>query len=153
MKKLLLSLAVILSLGMGISHAQSSTSGGPGYQTALGIRLGYPFGITLKHFISSQNALEGVIGVGYGFNVSGLYEHHMPISGAPGLNWYVGAGLSFYSWQNYGASLGILGALGLDYKFSGAPIDLSLDWLPGIYVSGYNGFAAGGGGLGIRYTF
>lgn len=153
MKKGLLVLALVTVVTAGSVSAQSTTSSGQDYTTALGLRLGYPFGITLKHFVSPQGALEGIVGVGYGFNLTALYEYHGNFSGASGLKWFAGGGLSFYSWPDWGASVGIAGILGLDYKFAGAPIDLSLDWLPAFYFTGYNAFTGGGGALSVRYTF
>lgn len=153
MKKITLLIVFATVLFAGTVSAQSYSNGGPDYTTAIGIRLGYPYGLTVKHFISSRGALEGILGAGYGFNITGLYEYHGDISGANGLRWFAGGGLSFYSWRNYGASIGIAGVLGLDYKIPSAPIDLSLDWMPGLYFTGFNGFESGDGGLSIRYTF
>lgn len=153
MKKMVLLVAMATIFGVGVAQAQSMSSGGSDYTTALGIRIGYPFGVSLKHFVAPHGAVEGILGFGYGFNLTALYEYHGDISGASGLKWYAGGGLSFYSWRNYGGSLGVVGILGLDYKIPSAPIDLSLDWMPGVYFTGFNGFEAGGGGLGIRYTF
>ena len=138
------------------------------YKTAVGLRFGYPTSITLKHFISEQGALEGIIGFrgysGYSWvNIGGLYEHHNAFPDVEGLRWYYGGGASLFFWNfdngfaNDGASntsIGIMGALGLDYKFANAPVNLSLDWLPTFFVNGYgNGFGAGYTGLSARYTF
>lgn len=153
MKKILLFAALATVLSTGSVCAQSNSGGGSDYSTGIGLRLGYPFGLTVKHFFNPNGAIEGILGFGYGFNITGLYEYHGDISGASGLKWYAGGGLSFYSWNGYGSSVGIAGVIGLDYKLPSAPIDFSLDWMPGFYFTGYNGFAAGGGGLAIRYTF
>jgi hypothetical protein len=156
MKKALLALALAAFVTLGTAgslSAQSQPAGGSGYTTALGLRLGYPLGVTLKHFLSPQAALEGIAGVGYGFNLTGLYEYHGDFSGAPGLRWLAGGGLSFYSWPAWGASVGLAGILGLDYKFDSAPVNLSLDWLPAFYFTGYNSFTGGGGAFSVRYTF
>jgi hypothetical protein len=153
MKKALFALALVTVVTAGSLSAQSQSAPGQDYTTALGLRLGYPFGVTLKHFISPQAALEGIVGVGYGFNLTALYEYHGDFSGAPGLRWFAGGGLSFYSWPSWGASVGLAGILGLDYKFDSAPVNLSLDWLPAFYLTGYNSFTGGGGALSVRYTF
>jgi hypothetical protein len=50
-----------------------------------------------------------------------------------------------------GAFFGVDGVLGLDYKISGAPIDLSLDIQPEVSIPD-GGFDIWGG-LGIRFTF
>ncbi len=46
-----------------------------------------------------------------------------------------------------------MGVLGLDYKFTDAPVNLSLDWAPILFVNGYdNGFRGAYGALSARYT-
>jgi len=45
------------------------------------------------------------------------------------------------------------GILGLEYTFSEAPINLSLDWKPEIELTPYNGFIPGEGGFSVRYVF
>ena len=94
-----------------------------------------------------------------------LYEIHGPISGAPGLKWYIGPGLHVGAYNHHHhhhdddhfhdshASVGIDGVLGLDYKFKGAPINLSIDWQPAFEFADGHGFNGSWGGLGIRYTF
>jgi hypothetical protein len=140
-------------------NAQSRTMNSTSYQTALGVKIWDGGGITLKHFLASSKAVEGIAYFyNRGIRFTGLYEFHFDISGAPGLMWYVGPGahIGFYNDKYRGenrAVLGIDGVLGLDYKFNTAPINLSLDWQPSIeFASGF-GFNGNWGGLGIRYTF
>lgn len=136
------------------------------YQSAIGLRLGYPLSVSYKFFLTEPGAVElyagfrGYTFYGY-FNVGAMYQHHMPISGVDGLQWYVGGGVSalFFNYKSGfgpdGESLGIglNGALGLDYTFAEIPLNLSVDWLPTVYVSGYiGGFGAGLGALSARYT-
>jgi len=135
---------------------------GSDYTTAIGIKF-YPVGITFKTFIKDNAALEG-IGYFYdnGFRVTGLYEFHYNIEGVKGLKWYVGPGVHIEFWNtNWQAQypgsgsvgIGIDGVIGLDYKFSGAPINVSVDWQPSFNFVGYSYFEGGWGGLGVRYTF
>lgn len=139
--------------------AQRNVSGHD-YTTALGVKF-YPGAISLKHFVNSKTALEGL---GYfwdrGFRITGLYEIHGDINGAPGLKWYVGPGahVGFYNTKyGGGSSVGIDGVLGLDYKINGAPINLSLDWQPSFEFGNNNlrgtGFSGNWGGFAIRYVF
>lgn len=161
MKKILplVSLVVLLS----VSHRSEAQSMGSSYRTALGVKF-WPGGLTLKHFIRDNRALEGI---GYfwshGFRFTGLYEVHGDINGAPGLKWYVGPGAHFGVYNEYwrkddhiyddgDASLGIDGVLGLDYKIKGAPINLSLDINPFLEILSHPYFDVWGG-LGIRFTF
>lgn len=148
------------------SNGQSKSANSSSYRTALGVKF-YPAGITLKHFFNGKNAGE-LIGYfnSHGFRLTGLYEIHGDISGAPGLKWYIGPGVhvGFYDtyhrhrhdnfWHDHShSSIGVDGVLGLDYKFRGAPINMSLDWQPSFEFTDGHGFVGSWGGLAIRYTF
>jgi hypothetical protein len=140
-----------------------SQNTGHSYKTALGAKF-YPGAITLKHFTQTNRALEGL---GYfwedGFRITGLYEIHGDINGAPGLKWYVGPGAHIQFWnekwrerypvRDKGVAIGVDGVLGLDYKIGGAPINLSLDWQPSFNFVGYTYFEGGWGGFAVRFTF
>jgi len=161
MKKIipLLSLITLLTV---TSRTQAQSMGSE-YRTALGVKF-WPGGLTIKHFIRDNRALEGVAYFwGHGFRFTGLYEIHGDINGAPGLKWYVGPGAHIGVYNEYwhrddhyyddgDASFGVDGVLGLDYKIKGAPIALSLDINP--YVEFLNGaYVDVWGGLGIKFTF
>jgi hypothetical protein len=95
-----------------------------------------------------------------GFRITGLYEIHGNFNDAPGLRWYVGPGahIGFYDYYNRnnhidGTYFGVDGVLGLDYKFNGAPINMSVDWQPSFEFGDYVGFVGSWGGIAIRYTF
>lgn len=155
MKSLLIAL---ISFFIFVSaNAQSKSTNSSSYRTALGVKVWDGGGISFKHFVNGNNALELI---GYFWNrgtrITGLYEIHGPISGATGLQWYIGPGahIGFYNSKNGdGAFAGIDGVLGLDYKFRGAPINMSLDWQPSFEFGDGRGFYGNWGGLGIRYTF
>ena len=119
-----------------VSNGQSRSSNSSSYQTALGVKF-YPGSITLKHFFNGTDNAGELIGYFWnrGFRLTGLYEIHGNINGAAGLKWYVGPGahLGFYDYytrNNHidGTYFGVDGVLGLDYKFNGAPINMSVDW-------------------------
>lgn len=138
-------------------YAQSRSTSSSSYKTALGVKVWDGGGISFKHFLSDKNAIELI---GYFWNrgsrITGLYEIHGPVTGAPGLQWYIGPGahIGFYNTKfGDGVFAGIDGVLGLDYKFKGAPINISLDWQPSIEFGENRGFVGSWGGLGIRYTF
>ncbi|MEZ5035199.1 MAG: hypothetical protein R2796_09445 [Chitinophagaceae bacterium] len=155
MKKLFFAaLIILLSIQ---TNAQSKSAHSSQYRTALGVKVWDGGGISFKHFLDDHNALELI---GYFWNrgtrITGLYEIHGPINGAPGLQWYIGPGahIGFYNTKNGdGAFAGVDGVLGLDYKFNGAPINISLDWQPSFEFGTNRGFYGSWGGLGIRYTF
>ena len=143
--------------------AGKAQSTGTEYETAVGVKF-YPGALSVKHFNNSNTAWEG-LGYfwKYGFRATGLYEFHMDIDAVPGLKWYAGPGAHLGFWNNkwhdkypdrsHGINIGIDGVLGLDYKFDGAPINISLDWQPSLNLVGYNYFEGGWGGLGIRFAF
>jgi len=141
------------------------------YQSSVGLRLGAPAALSYKFFINETAAIElygsyrrrGVFAYHYtAYGIGGTYQIHNDWSSvAEGLQWFYGggAGINFYSWSDNSyfkneGSLGILihAALGLDYRFAEAPVNLSLDWKPTFALSGYgNGFGAQYGALSIRY--
>ena len=152
MKKLalLFSLLFVLALSSQLK-AQDYTNG-------IGLRLGYPFGVTFKHFFNESNAIDLFVGTRYsGITVGGNFEFHKPISDVSGLKWYWGLGAlaTFYDYDGVGSSnFGVDGVLGLDYKFADAPFNLSLDFMPTFlfgedYYGGFEIF----GGVSARYTF
>jgi hypothetical protein len=141
------------------SHAQA-------YKTAVGLRLGSPISLSIKHFLSETKAIEAYVGRrGYaGFswiNANAALQFHKPIESVENLSWYWGAGAGIYAYSfdsgfNSGGasslSIGVQGYLGLDYKFSGAPVNVSVDWIPSLFLSGYgNGFGADYGAFSVRY--
>lgn len=155
MRKVFLFTAAILFFSF--SQAQSKSTNSSTYKTALGVKVWDGGGISFKQFVNGNNALE-LIGYFYnqGARITGLYEIHGPINGATGLQWYIGPGahIGFYN-SKYGDGVfaGIDGVLGLDYKFKGAPINISIDWQPSFEFGEDRGFYGNWGGLGIRYTF
>lgn len=140
-----------------LTQAQSKSANSSSYRTALGVKVWDGGGISLKHFFNGNNAGELI---GYFWNrgarFTGLYEIHGDFNGAPGLKWYIGPGahIGFYNTKyGDGTFVGIDGVLGLDYKFRGAPINMSIDWQPSFEFGDNRGFYGNWGGLGIRYTF
>ena len=156
MKKIIASLLFSLFLLSG-SYAQD-------YNTGIGVRAGFANGLTIKHFIGSNAALEGIIASRWrGFEITGLYELHYNAFNTPRLNWYIGFGGHFGYWngnyanwgnpgENYSV-IGVDGILGLEYNFIEVPINISLDWKPAFNIIGYSGFWGDGGALSVRYIF
>lgn len=143
------------------TQAQNRSTNSYSYKTALGVKVWDGGGISLKHFFTGNNAGEFI---GYfwsrGVRITGLYEIHGNIGDAAGLKWYIGPGahIGFYDYfkgNNHidGVYFGVDGVIGLDYKFKGAPINISLDWQPSFEFGDFVGFVGSWGGLGIRYTF
>jgi hypothetical protein len=160
MKKLLYGLLLFSFLTVGNeSFAQTD------YKTAIGLRAGSGNGLTVKHFITDRNALEGILYARWnGLIVGGLYEVHRDIRDVRGLQWFYGGGAHLGTWNNRAnprwgnpnesyTVVGIDGIVGLDYKIQTIPINLSLDWKPAFNFTGNAGFWGDEVALSIRYTF
>lgn len=156
MKRIFLILLVALFFGKE-SKAQD-------YETGIGLRAGFYNGLTVKHFLSSKTAFEGILDTRWrGFGITGLFEIHNQAFDINRLNWYYGFGAHIGFWdgryyrgwdndENY-TILGIDGILGIEYNFRLIPINLSLDWKPAINLTRSSGFMGDGGALSIRYIF
>ncbi len=131
------------------------------YNTALGVRLGYDSGVTLKHFFAPASAGEFIFAASpHYFQLTGLYEYQQPIPGAPGLDWYVGLGAhigGIHKDRDHYSSSFLLGADligGIEYVFPSAPFNISLDWKPSFnFTNSYNDYWFSGFALSLRYTF
>ncbi len=156
MKKIAVTFLIVSCLVLN-SQAQD-------YNTGIGLRAGFANGLTIKHFISSKTALEGILSSRWrGFEITGLYEIHNRFLDTDRLNWYVGFGghVGFWNgddanWGTPGTSytvIGIDGILGMEYNFREVPINIGLDWKPAFNIIGYSGFWGDGGALSIRYIF
>lgn len=156
MKRTIL-LSAIIIIFSNIGFAQD-------YKTGIGLRGGWFNGITVKHFIGENKALEGIFSTRWrGFNITGLYEVHHTAFDVDGLNWYYGGGGHIGFWDgrnvkwatgtNAYTVIGIDGILGLEYNFKEIPINLSVDWKPAFNIIGHSGFWGDGGAFSIRYIF
>ena len=98
MRKIFALVSALLSVLL--LQAQYKNTEGPSYKTALGVKVWDGGGISFKHFLNKNNALELV---GYfwsrGSGITGLYEIHGPVKDATGLQWYIGPGahIGFYN--------------------------------------------------------
>jgi hypothetical protein len=180
MKKLGLLFACILSLGLINAQAQQK-------DWAIGLRLGDPSGLSVKKYLSSGNALDISLGsAGYlyggryrtyrdGYRSAGValmvnYLWQKDISGADGLQWYIGVGGMMSSrryyrhgyWKHgvyYGSeysnsvSLGATGIIGLEWFIPNTPISLFGDvglYLEAVPATFWANVPAGFGG---RFNF
>jgi hypothetical protein len=127
------------------------------YKVAIGIRLStspptLSNSFSVKYFMDSVNALEGLVSFGTRFGLGGLYERHQLIGGTPAFTWFWGIG-GYVGFQDNNTYLGPTGAIGLDYRFSNAPINLSLDWKPELDILPSINFVPDAFGLTVRFTF
>ncbi len=130
------------------------------YKTAAGLHIDAGDGTTLvgphiKTFFSPNSAGEAGVLFGGGLTaIQAQYQYHQGISGAEGLQWYLGAGPSFLFSDGSDTEVSLVTALGLDYKIANAPLDLSFDWRPRlVFYDGDSEFLPGRFGIGLRFVF
>jgi hypothetical protein len=153
-----------LALAFTLFFAMILAANAQDYNTGIGFRGGLSNGLTVKHFISSNTALEGILSTRWqGFNITGLYEIHAQAFNTPRLNWYYGFGGHIGFWDGYKdhpwfndgtyTIIGIDGIIGIEYNIEPIPFNISLDWKPGFNIIGYTGFWGDELALSIRYIF
>lgn len=151
MKKISIITIAILFAFKGFSQKNN-------YDASVGLRAGYAFAPTYKVFTSDKLAFEGIAFFhSTGLSVQALAQVHNDIKNADGLKWYYGAGanVNFYNKSNYNGvvGLGIVGAIGLDYKIKNIPLNLSIDYLPNFSFTSNIGFVGNTwGGIAVRYV-
>ena len=157
MKKLILLIA-ILAVSMTTVSAQIKKTEAeiPIEKNSIGVRLGADLDLSYQRYLSKNNRIEADLGIGFGehnaFNVNAIYQWLFGFNlDNVGFNWYAGAGAGINAYSNH-FGVAVIGQIGIEYKFR-APISLSLDWRPALYLVpdfdfGYDGFA-----VGVRYRF
>lgn len=164
MKKKILLIAFLLLTSAIIVNAQNVTND---YKTAIGFK-SLPGGISYKHFISNNNAVEGIMYFDRDVTrFTALYEIHYDIqSTIEGLKWFIGPGVHLGGWtptfkannpKKSGLStmgVGLDGIIGIDYKIDALPFDISVDWQPSFNLTSYSYLSSGitWGGVAFRYT-
>lgn len=149
MKKVFLVLALATGMTMALNAQDVSKT--------IGLRAGWGGEISYQHPLSSSNRVELDLGLNFldgtgGAFLAGIYQWVWDLSTlSPGFNWYAGAGpgVGLYG-SNF--SVAAMGQIGIEYNFK-IPLQLSLDYRPGIFVvpdviGTYDGIC-----LGIRYRF
>lgn len=140
-----------------------SNSYSQSYNTGIGVRLGYFNGVTAKHFIHSNRAIEGIISSRWkGLIITGMYEYQNPLTGIPNFDWYIGGGCHVGFWgdgdydEENDDSYTIIGVdfvVGLEYIFRTAPFTLTFDWKPAVNLIGDTNWWGDGFSLSARYRF
>ena len=149
MKKLLaISFGLVLLVCYNSANAQE-------YRSALGIRLSSSpavvnNSVSFKYFTSETVALEALLTFSDPIAIGLLIEKHRPFS-AQGLQWFYGAG----GYVGFGGNtnVGGMGIIGLDYKFTNVPLNLSLDWKPELNIISDINFEPAAIGFSARFTF
>ncbi len=143
-KKALITLALIVGT-ISFTNAQE-----------LGVRFGN---------ISAGNvAIDGIFSTGQfsrihadvsfgngGVGIDALWDFLYRPLGDEAFNWYAGAGVFTFIGNDF--DLGIIGEIGLEYRFKSVPIALGLDWRPYLKIIDETKFGADGFGLNVRWVF
>ena len=173
MKKVILTLAIIISfLLIGTrSQAQQTqqSTDETSYKTAVGLKFGaYENGVSVKYFATPDVSYEGVLGFrSHGVVITGLYELNQEAFNVPELKFYYGFGAHIGAvgkgdYDRFGGSdeyynsshilLGADGVIALEYMIPKAPIAVSLDLNPRVELASGPYFDIAPG-LGVKYTF
>ena len=191
-------LLLIFCLASTMTFAQQGKNWG------IGVRLGDPIGLSVKKYVSRQKAVEFNVGRTWGYNYSNAfyrhnkydrdfynYEWHQPhssvslqgrylvhkdlnMSGAPGLEWYYGAGAQIrffsvdYRYRYYNGfdqkwrtrtervthtDVGLDGIIGLEYSWRDVPITVFTDLNLFLEILDDPFLPFLQGGVGCRYYF
>jgi hypothetical protein len=158
MKRIFILLSLLFLISTSKSLAQSD------YKFGVGLRVGWPTGVSAKYFFSQSWAVEG-IGTGRfrGIGLTLLLQKHKPLG--DDFKWYYGGGFhgSFYSGQYYNGphkkyydedtfSWGLDAVGGLEYVFSNIPISISADIKPALEIN-YGPYFSFGTAATVRYVF
>lgn len=142
-----------------LAITSTATISAQNYRTGVGARVGFFNGLTVKHFVNPNNAIEGILNFRWGGAVvTGLYEWQNPIPNAPGFDYYLGVGAHIgffdkYKWDHSAET--IVGAdvvVGAEYTFPTAPFTIGLDYKPAFNFIGDNHIWADGLALNLRFN-
>jgi len=125
------------------------------YGQEVGIRLGNATGgnaaLDVVFSTSKYSRIHADVSFGNGLGVDLLWDFLYRPLGDETLNWYAGVGP--YAFIGDPFQLGVVGELGLEYRFSGVPIALGVDWRPYFRLIDDTNFGADGFGLNVRWVF
>jgi hypothetical protein len=134
---------------------------GPVGALGLGVILGEPTGLSFKQWIVGGNAIGGAAAWSFedesAFHVHVDYLYHRPgpaqidAEDEGRLLWYFGIGGRLKAEED-DSRIGVRVPLGVDYVFSGAPLDIFLEVAPLLDLAPGTDFRLHGG-FGIRYYF
>ena len=149
--------AIILCFSVTFCMAQN-------YQRAVGVRLGFPAGLTYKQFTNYNTAYEIMAGVylprgvdkeNGGFDVTVIMMKETEIM-VEELHVFYGGGGHVGSIEN-DVNIGLDVIIGLEFALARTPIAFAFDAKPGLDLAslakGRENFLLSGGGFTLRYTF
>jgi hypothetical protein len=163
-------------LALTTSTASAANSVRRAGNSGLGLTGGsFVSGLSVKYFLSDDMAIQGALGGGWrfgGVGLSGALLWEMPTLVEEDdfdLAWNVGPGAAFWTYgydgypYDYGLNyVALTAVLGLELDLNDVPLDVVLEWRPGIYIVsvGSGVYADSGAGLylgavggSVRYYF
>lgn len=153
MKQIILTSLVWLFLFMVISKDAKAQKA---YDLGVGLRAGNAYALTVKKFINDKGAVEGlgIVDKNY-YGVSGLYEHHLNVSGIhENFNVYggVGAHVGVIRLNNNYIDIGPDVMLGVEMTAL-KRLTFGIDWRPNYnFIGDYRGFQGSDWGLFLRFN-
>lgn len=143
MKKTLFTLSLFFTLCL-TSNAQE-----------LGLRFGDVTGgsVAIDAVLSAGefNRIHSNISFGDGVGIDLIWDFIYRPLGGEDLYWYAGAGP--YTFLGSPFALGVVGELGLEYRFKEAPLAIGADWRPFFRLIDNTDLGVGGFGFNVRYRF
>ncbi|TNE86265.1 MAG: hypothetical protein EP330_21220 [Deltaproteobacteria bacterium] len=112
----------------------------------LGIGSGtHSSGLSMKYYAADNHAFQGVVGwwgLGRGADNDGIGASFDYLIEGPALahgdgleiGWNIGPGVNTVITDNKGAALGVNGVLGLEFNIDPVPLDVVLEYRPGLRV-------------------
>ena len=145
---------IVIVLGIVMVFAATATA--QDYRFAVGVRLSNSTptlnnSVTAKYFITEQSAIEGLVSFGSRFGLGALLEIHKKFE-PQGFGWFYGGGV-YVGFGDNNTYVGPTGIIGLDYKFTGIPLNLSLDWKPELDIVPKIRFVPDAFALSARFAF
>ena len=121
----------------------------------VGIRVGQVTGgnvaLDVVFGTSQFTRLHGDLSFGNGVGIDILWDFLYRPIGGEAFNWYVGAGP--YALIGDPFQLGVMGEVGLEYRFNTVPIVLGADWRPWFRLIDNTDIGFGGFGFNARWAF
>jgi len=143
MRKILLSIAFIFAMIIS-SNAQE-----------VGVRWGNVtggnFAVDAVFSAGEFSRIHADVSFGDGVGIDLLWDFLYRPLGGESFNWYMGAGP--YTVIDDDFQLGLVGEVGLEYKFNTLPLTFGVDWRPSFRIIDDTDFVGGDFGFNVRIRF
>ena len=127
-----------------------------------GLATAQEVGVRFGDIVGNNVAIDGVfdfkgkrihadVSFGDGVGIEALYDFIVKPLEGEAFYYYIGAGA--FTWLGDPFALGVLGELGLEYRFNNVPIALGLDWRPSFRIINDTKFHFDRFGLNVRWVF